>query len=88
MKKQLIAGAVMVTAIFVSLPCIAQDMASTERRGCAIEGTWYGANSAALNSIFRIEKNAAGGPAAGLSAQPGGPNGLTSPSPELGSRPV
>jgi len=60
MKKQLITVAVMAIMILVSLPSIAQDTSDKGGGGCAIEGTWYGANSAFLNFIFRIEKNAAG----------------------------
>ena len=47
-------------AALVALPAIAQDTAAEGGRPCAIEGTWYGSNSAALNFIFRIDKNAAG----------------------------
>ncbi len=61
MKKQLITGSVMAIAMLVALPSIAQGTSDKGGGGCSIEGTWYGANSAGLNFIFRIEKNAAGG---------------------------
>ena len=52
---------VMAAVLLFSVPCLAQNTSAEGRGGCGIEGTWYGANSAALNFIFRIEKNAAGG---------------------------
>lgn len=61
MKQRLVAGMVVAIAMFIALPCIAQENAAEDRGGCGIEGIWYGSNSAALNYIFRIEKNAAGG---------------------------
>jgi hypothetical protein len=61
MKRRIITGAVVIIAGLIALPCIAQDMTEKGRNACGVEGTWYGANSAALNFIFRIEKNAAGG---------------------------
>ena len=61
MKRQLVNGAVLAIALLVVLPCVAQDMALEGRDACGIEGTWYGANSAFINYIFRIEKNAGGG---------------------------
>ena len=61
MKKRLITGAAVVIALLIVLPSIAQEIAAEDRGGCGIEGTWYGANSAFLNFIFTIEKNAAGG---------------------------
>jgi len=61
MKKPIMTVAVMAIVVLVSLPCVAQDTSDKGGGGCAIEGTWYGSNSAALNFIFRVEKNAAGG---------------------------
>ncbi len=61
MKQRLVTGAVVAVAMLVALPCIAQDASALDRgAGCGIEGTWYGANSAFLNFIFGIEKNAGG----------------------------
>ena len=61
MTKQLLTGTVLVAALLIALPSIAQDTAVEGHDTCDIQGTWYGANSAFLNFIFRIEKNAAGG---------------------------
>jgi hypothetical protein len=61
MTKRLVTGAVLAAALLLALPGAAQDSAHGGPGWCKIEGTWYGANSAFLNFIFRIEKNAAGG---------------------------
>jgi len=60
MKKRLATGAIFVIVLLATLPCAAQETAAGDRGGCRIEGTWYGANSAFLNFIFGIEKNAGG----------------------------
>jgi hypothetical protein len=61
MKRQLVTVGVVAFVLAVAVPAIAQDMAGGGGRPCGIEGTWYGSNSAYLNYIFRIEKNAGGG---------------------------
>jgi len=61
MKKRLMTGVAVAITLMVALPCIAQDMVSKDRVTCGIEGTWYGSNTAALDLIFRIDKNAGGG---------------------------
>ena len=60
MKRNFAIGMVVVTALLVALPSVAQDLAKKGGGSCGIEGTWYGANDAGLNFIFRIDKNAAG----------------------------
>ena len=61
MKRRLVTGAVAAIALLVVLPCLAQDVAVEGRDACDVEGTWFGANSALINYVFRIEKNAGGG---------------------------
>ena len=61
MGKRLATVFVAAAALLVVLPSFAQDVSGGGRGPCAIEGTWYGTNTAGFNFIFRMEKNAAGG---------------------------
>ena len=61
MGKRLATVFIVAAALLIVLPSFAQDVSGGGRGPCAIEGTWYGTNSAAFNFVFQIEKNAAGG---------------------------
>jgi hypothetical protein len=61
MGKRLATVFIVAAALLVVLPSFAQDLTAQGRGPCAIEGTWYGTNSAAFNFVFQMEKNAAGG---------------------------
>jgi hypothetical protein len=54
MTKRVITAAALVAALLVVSPGLAQDANDDNPRACSPEGTWYGANSAFQNYIFRV----------------------------------